>query len=190
MSPAGISRNTRSRREWESLTNFSPALPPISTGADLSIRNGSLRMRQGKPVAPETGENFEVGLKWSLFNNRLVGLLSLYQLTRNNVATLDLSTPDPFDSTVTGQQRARGFELELAANPIPGLEIVLAYTFIDAEVTQDNVIPIGTPLQGVPTNSFSSLGEIYDPGGSAPRPRAGARRSLLLQPIRGHREYF
>ena len=110
----------------------------------------------GKPVAPETGENFEVGLKWSLFNNRLVGLMSLYQLTRNNVATPDLATPDPFDSIVTGQQRARGFELELAANPIPGFEIVLAYTFIDAEVTQDNTIPIGTPLQGVPANSFSA----------------------------------
>src|ERR1700752_4009742 len=68
----------------------------------------------------------------------------------------DLSTPDPFDSIVTGQQRARGFELELAANPIPGLEIVLAYTFINAEVTKDNVIPIGTPLQGVPANSFSA----------------------------------
>jgi hypothetical protein len=44
----------------------------------------------------------------------------------------------------------------LAANPIPGLEIVLAYTFINAEVTKDNVIPLGTPLQGVPTNSFSA----------------------------------
>ncbi len=65
----------------------------------------------GKPVAPETGENFEVGLKWSLFNNRLVGLMSLYQLTRNNVATENLSTPDPFDSIVTGQQRARGLSL-------------------------------------------------------------------------------
>ncbi len=32
----------------------------------------------------------------------------------------------------------------------------MAYTFINAEVTKDNVIPIGTPLQGVPANSFSA----------------------------------
>ena len=144
----------------------------------------------GKPVAPETGENFEVGLKWSLFNNRLVGLMSLYQLTRNNVATPDLATPDPFDSIVTGQQRARGFELELAANPIPGFEIVLAYTFINAEVTEDNTIPIGTPVAGSSGEQLQRLGEIHDPGGSAPRSRARPGRSLLFQPIRGHREYF
>ena len=44
----------------------------------------------------------------------------------------------------------------MAATPIPGLEIVLAYTFINAEVTEDNVIPVGTKLQGVPANSLSA----------------------------------
>jgi len=110
---------------------------------------------EGNPVAPETGENFELGIKYALFNNKLTGMLSIYQLTRSNVATENLSSPDPFDSTVTGEQRARGFEFELAANPLRGLEVVLAYTYINAEVTEDNVIPIGTPVQGVPTNSLS-----------------------------------
>jgi len=110
---------------------------------------------EGNPVAPETGENFELGIKYALFNNKLTGMLSMYQLTRSNVATENLSSPDPFDSTVTGEQRARGFEFELAANPLQGLEVVLAYTYINAEVTEDNVIPIGTPVQGVPTNSLS-----------------------------------
>lgn len=110
---------------------------------------------QGNPVAPETGENFELGLKYALFNNRLTGMLSIYQLTRSNVATENLATPDPFDSIVTGQQRARGFEFEIAANPLPGLELTAAYTYINAEVTQDNVLPVGTPLQGVPENCLN-----------------------------------
>ena len=58
---------------------------------------------QGQPVAPETGENFEIGLKYFLFENKLTGMLSLYQLTRSNVATPNLSSPDPFDSIVTGE---------------------------------------------------------------------------------------
>jgi iron complex outermembrane recepter protein len=179
----------RSRREWESLRGFPGAAAYFNWSRSFNPQWFSTDLH-GKPVAPETGENFEVGPKWSLFNNRLVGMMSLYQLTRNNVATLDLSTPDPFDSIVTGQQRARGFELELAANPIPGLQFVLAYTFINAEVTEDNVTPIGTPLQGVPANSFSAWVKYTIQEGplQGTRPRPG--RGLLFPRVRGHREHF
>jgi len=73
-----------------------------------------------KPVDPETGENFEVGLKTALLDGRLNTLLALYQLTRRNVATADLSTPDPFDSVVSGEQRSRGVEVEAALQLAPG----------------------------------------------------------------------
>ena len=109
----------------------------------------------GKPVDPETGENFEVGLKTALLDGRFNTLLALYQLTRQNVATANLSTPDPFDSVVSGEQRSRGVEWENALQLLPGWDLTVAYTYNDAEITEDNTLPVGARLQGVPEHVFN-----------------------------------
>lgn len=110
----------------------------------------------GSPVEPEEGENWEAGIKYSLLEGRVTGLLSVYHLTRENVATANLASPDPFDSIVSGEQRSQGFEFETAVELVPGLTLTAAYTYIDAEVTEDNTIPVGTPLQGVPDHAVSA----------------------------------
>lgn len=110
----------------------------------------------GRPVAPETGENLEVGFKTALLDGRLNTLLSLYQLTRQNVATADLSTPAPFDSIVSGEQRSRGVEVEAALQLLPGWDLITAYTYNDAKITKDNILPVGARLQGVPEYAFSA----------------------------------
>ncbi|WP_038163884.1 TonB-dependent siderophore receptor [Verrucomicrobium sp. BvORR106] len=110
----------------------------------------------GAAVDPEEGENWEAGFKYNLLEGRVTGLLSVYQLTRENVATSNLGTPDPFDATVSGEQRSRGFEFETAAELAPGLTLSTAYSYIDAEVTKDNDIPVGTSLQGVPEHSANA----------------------------------
>jgi iron complex outermembrane receptor protein len=110
----------------------------------------------GKPVDPETGENFEVGLKTALLDGRFTSLLALYQLTRQNVATANLSTPDRFDSVVSGEQRSQGVEWENAVQLLPGWDLTIAYTYNDAEITKDNTLPVGARLQGVPEHAFSA----------------------------------
>jgi len=109
----------------------------------------------GKPVEPETGENYEIGLKTALLDGRLNTLLALYHLTRQNVATPDLNTSDPFDSIVSGAQRSRGVEFEASLQLIPGWDLTTAYTYTDAEITKDNALPVGARLPGVPEYTFS-----------------------------------
>ncbi|MES2474797.1 MAG: TonB-dependent siderophore receptor [Verrucomicrobiota bacterium] len=110
----------------------------------------------GKPVDPEEGENIETGVKYGFWDGKITGMASVFHLTRSNVATDNPSTPDPFDSSVSGEQRSQGFELETAAKLFPGLDVTAAYTYIDAEVTKDNSLPKGTPLLGVPENAFTA----------------------------------
>lgn len=110
----------------------------------------------GEAVDPELGENWETGVKYNTLDGKLSGMISLFHLTRENVATSNLSTADPFDYTVSGEQRSRGFEFETAAELLPGLTFTAAYTYIDAEVTEDNDIPVGTPLQGVSDHAVSA----------------------------------
>lgn len=114
------------------------------------------RDSNGDVVNPERGENFEIGLKAELLEGRLRGQLSLYHLTRQDVATANPSTPDPFDSIVSGEQRSRGVEVEGAYQILPGLALSAAYAYIDAEITEDNSLPVGARLAGVPEHSFSS----------------------------------
>ena len=83
-------------------------------------------------------------------------LLSARSPAALDVATSNLATTDPFDATVSGEQRSRGFEFETAAELLPGLQLIAAYTYLDAEVTEDNDIPVGTPLLGVPDHTVSA----------------------------------
>lgn len=107
----------------------------------------------GNPVDPETGTSYEVGLKTAAADGRLTATFALYELTRRNVATADLTNPGFY--VVTGEQRSRGFEFDGRFSPRPGWELTAAYTYTDARITQDNSLPVGARTAGVPYHGFN-----------------------------------
>ena len=117
------------------------------------------RSRTNATFDPITGEQFEVGIKQQLLNNRLLATLSLFQITRQNVLTTDPT--DPTFSVQTGEQRSRGIELDVVGQILPGWNVIANYAYTDATVTQDNSIPIGDRLDGTPRNS-ASLWTTYE----------------------------
>jgi iron complex outermembrane receptor protein len=111
----------------------------------------------GGPIPPERGENYEVGVKFAPDDLRLSGSVAIYQLTRQNVATSDPTYLDFY--VVTGEQRARGLEAELHWEPLVGLGLSAAYTFIDAKVTEDNFFTVGAPLSNVPRHNVGAFAQ-------------------------------
>lgn len=111
----------------------------------------------GELLPPETGENIEAGVKAQDARGRFSGMVSIYQLTRQNVATEDPA--NPFFYVVTGEQRSRGLEVEGAWRPSPAFEMTGAYAYIDAKITKDNVFPVGIPLANFPKHSLSLWGK-------------------------------
>ncbi len=109
----------------------------------------------GASFDPETGEQFEVGVKASLFDHRLLTTLAYYHLTKDNVLTSDLSTPDPFDSIAIGQARSQGVELDMTGNVTDELSLIASYAYTDARVTKSNDGLEGTRLNNVPENAGS-----------------------------------
>jgi len=107
----------------------------------------------GAFVRPETGDQWEGGLKSSLLSGRMVNTVSVYRLTRNDVLTSDPAHPNFF--LLTGTQRSKGVELESNYQLHRSWNLTLAYAYTDAKVVRDNDIPIGTPTQNVPRNSFN-----------------------------------
>jgi iron complex outermembrane receptor protein len=107
----------------------------------------------GSYLPPERGRQWEGGVKSSLWGERVMATLALFQLDRFNVATSDPSSPSYY--VVTGQQRSRGTELEATLHPLTGWNITTAYSFVNAIVTEDYSIPVGTPTLNSPKNIFN-----------------------------------
>lgn len=110
----------------------------------------------GVALPPETGRNYEGGVKLGTADDTLGAMVSVFQLTRENVATSD--PVHPLYYVVTGQQRSRGLELEGTWMPSKAWTMSLAYTYIDAIVTRDSDIPVGTRLANVPRNNVYLTG--------------------------------
>jgi iron complex outermembrane recepter protein len=103
---------------------------------------------------PERGTQYEVGMKVDWTKN-LSSTLALYQITRSNVLTTDQRDPSGNTSIQTGEQRSRGVELDITGEIAPGWKIIGGYAYTDAQVTEDNDIPVGNRINNVPEHAFS-----------------------------------
>jgi iron complex outermembrane receptor protein len=109
--------------------------------------------RTGEAFKPETGTQYEAGLKTELLDRRLSATLAFYHLTKQNVLT-----PDPVDpnfSVQTGEARSRGIEVDLAGEITPAWSLIAAYAYTDARITQDNSGREGFRVEAVPEHSSS-----------------------------------
>jgi iron complex outermembrane receptor protein len=100
---------------------------------------------------PETSRNVEGGVKLALPKAGLSGTISVFNQTRDNIAT-----PDPNNlgfNIQTGQQRARGAEADLTWEPTTAFSLLANYAHTNTRVTADSTIPIGSELPRVPRNS-------------------------------------
>lgn len=116
------------------------------------------------PLEPVRGTQFEVGTRAEFLDGRLSTTLAAYQLTQSNVAVADPSDPD--FSTALGEVRSRGIELDVGGEILPGWNVIAAYGFTDAQVTEGDEVfpeffPTGSRLQNVPEHS-ASLWTTYE----------------------------
>ena len=79
--------------------------------------------------------------------------MALYNLTRSGVLTTDPINPN--FSIQTGEQRSRGVELSVQGEILPGWNIIAGYAYTNAEISEDNTIPVGNRLANVPENAIN-----------------------------------
>ena len=103
-----------------------------------------------RPLQPETGDQVEAGVKLDL-GWGLSGQFAFFDIHRQNVAVADPTIP--FNTIQTGEQRSRGFDTNLVWQPTSRISVLLAYAYLDAQVTKDTTYPVGTRLPFVPAHS-------------------------------------
>ena len=89
-----------------------------------------------RPFVPTTARQVEVGVKYRPPDNRMLLTAAIFDLRQKDVPSLD---PDPSHGLATvqqGQIRSRGLELEARMRLAASLDVIGAYTYIDAKVLE------------------------------------------------------
>ncbi|MFC3690723.1 TonB-dependent siderophore receptor [Chenggangzhangella methanolivorans] len=97
-----------------------------------------------EPFKPETGIQYEAGIKWSPTAFPAIFTASVFDLTKKNVVS------GPFNAqNQIGEVRSRGFELEAQANLTENWKLLAAFTAYDLEIQKG----VGAdPVTGAPVS--------------------------------------
>lgn len=104
---------------------------------------------------PEQANQLEFGIKTSLFNNRLNATISYYDIKVTDRVITDPSSI--FNKIQGGEVISKGFEIEVNANPVKGLNIRAGYSYNDSETTKSDNTEIlnRRPLEAGPETLYN-----------------------------------
>ena len=132
--------------------------PYVSYGESFSPVSGT--DAAGKPFKPETGVQYEIGLRYQPPGSNSLVSIAAFDLRRQNVTTAD---PNNKGKRVqTGEVTSRGIELEAKLSLNEDVSLIGAYTFNDVEVTKSNGADRGKTPSRVPAHT-ASLWTQYAP---------------------------
>lgn len=121
------------------------------------LADGTSRPRT---FSPEHANQFEVGTKLNIFKDRLYATFSYYNTeVKDQVYTVYTATTQT--SYQDGAQRNKGFEAEIVANPIDGLNIVFGYSYNDALLTAGDPDFVGHRPESAGPQNLANLWASY-----------------------------
>ena len=89
-----------------------------------------------KEFDPEQANQFEVGLKTSLYKDIISASVSYYDI---RVKDRVITDPNNINNSIQGGEvESKGVEVSIVANPIKGLNVIAGFSHNDAEVTKES----------------------------------------------------
>ncbi|MEZ0183684.1 TonB-dependent siderophore receptor [Flavobacterium oncorhynchi] len=133
-------------------TTYLEGYQPQSNTVTLMPQTGTLPA--GSLFDPLESDLKEVGIKTTFLNNSMSFNAAIYEINQRNIL-MNANDPANPDLLVTrGAERSRGFECDLAGYITADWQINVSYSYIDAEIIQDNnPALIGARKQNTPKNS-------------------------------------
>jgi iron complex outermembrane receptor protein len=115
-----------------------------------SFSNKTGITEDNKPLKPEQANQLEGGVKIDLFDGKLSSTLSYYDIKVKDIVRA--SAVNPNLSVQDGTQYSRGFEAEIIANPITGLNIIAGFSYNDSKLEKT----ADASVEGLRPNTASS----------------------------------
>ncbi|WP_322013105.1 TonB-dependent siderophore receptor [Paraburkholderia sp. J12] len=138
-----------------------PWMSPYVGVSKSHLANFNSENTQNGIGAPESALQYEAGVKFSFLDDRYVANAALFDVSRDNVATL--TTINGVESVVFDSQRTKGAEASLDASILPQWHVIANFTAQDAKITDNpqGVTSIGNHPQGAPAY-MANLWSTYD----------------------------
>ncbi|WP_127124722.1 TonB-dependent receptor [Pseudoflavitalea rhizosphaerae] len=130
---------------------FSPRVgivyKPIPTTAVFASYSNSFTINSGSdldgnPVKPSIVDQFELGIKNDLFNNKLSINVTAYRIINHNLAQMAPFLKDGTANNnnlikeLTGETTSDGVELDITAHPVQGMNIIAGYSYNNMRYTK------------------------------------------------------
>ena len=119
----------------------------------LVVYNGS-----AAGAKPERSQNFELGTKWNLLDDKLLATAAVFQTTKTDV--MEGANYDTQGTFNTGKNRVRGIEFGLAGNVTKEFQVQAGAAFMKSKVLRSAVeANVGRPLSNFANQTFSVQGK-------------------------------
>lgn len=117
----------------------------VNTGTDIN----------GNALDPSIIDQFEVGLKNKLFNEKVQANITVYQIDNNNLAQISLENGNTNSNIkeLAGSIRSNGVEIDINASPFKGFQIIAGYSFNETKYVESNTYIEGSLLRYNPKNT-------------------------------------
>ena len=120
----------------DKLSIFANYMNAFINVAPRSVTDLDGENRRIKTFKPEHANQLEFGVKANLFADKLFATVSAYDI---KVSDRVVPAPgNPNDVVQGGKVESKGFEIDLNANPLPGLNIIAGYAYNDIKVKKGN----------------------------------------------------
>ncbi len=123
------------------------------------FNNVSPRMQDDgstKSFEPEQANQWEIGIKTNLLDDKLTASFSYYNINVSNVVREDPSRINFY--VQDGENFSKGFETSITASPLPGLNLIAGYSLNESEITKtDNLDYLNRRPEGAgPKHMFNA----------------------------------
>lgn len=135
--------------------NYSESFVPA--GGSFLDEDGQSTTAVPKP--PEVGTGWEVGIKGSLWENRVAFTLAYFDIQKTDVTAKRRTDSDVFYNVLIDSITSSGFEADVFISPVDNWQIMFGYAFIDSFQKDPDAIA-GLPelfasIPGVPRNQVT-----------------------------------
>lgn len=117
-----------------------------------AFNNFGLRF-DGNPLEPETGTQYEAGLKVEVFGGRLLASLAYYEITKRNITIEDPAHPGFV--LQLGEAKSKGIEFDTSGQVTDELRLTASYAYTDTKILKSNPREEGNRLPNAPLNGAS-----------------------------------
>lgn len=143
----------------DKLSVFANYMNGFKNVAPRSIADATGENVRIKAFEPEHANQLEFGIKSNIVSDKVTATVSYYDIRVSNLVTGD--PENIYNSLQGGKVQSKGFEIDLTATPVEGLNLIAGFSHNDSEVLEGDKANIWLetgrrPIYAGPTDLFNA----------------------------------